>query len=102
MRVCVVGLGKMGLPLAAIYASRVLDANSEIDYGDLDGAVEAVGRGLRPETLVLIETTVPVGDTRNRFGRLLERTSGYRIGEDFYLAFSPERVQSNRVLRDLR
>src|ERR1700730_18287173 len=121
MRVCVVGLGKVGLPLAVMYASRgldvvgcdlnpaivdavnrgeclipnepeipelltaavntgrleatintaraastadvsviivplIVDARREIDFRSLDAAVEAVGRGLRHGSLVLIET----------------------------------------------
>lgn len=166
MRVCVVGVGKIGLPLAALIASRghkvvgcdlnvgvveainrgkcllvnepligdmiaeavrddrlrattdttgaastaevsiivvplLVDEDGTTDYSAIDAAVEAVGRGLQPNSLVIVETTVPVGDTRNRFGPLLERASGMRLEEDFYLAFSPERVQSNRVIRDL-
>jgi len=66
----------------------------------MDAAFAAVARGLQPGTLVLLETTVPVGDTRTRFGTMLQ-SSGLVIGRDFSLAFSPERVQSGRVFRDL-
>ena len=71
------------------------------DYTTIDAATDAVGRGLRPGVLVTYETTLPVGTTRNRIAPRLERASGLRTGEDFFLAFSPERVSSGRVFADL-
>jgi nucleotide sugar dehydrogenase len=74
------------------------------DHRHLDAATRAVGEGLQPGTLVIYETTVVVGDTRGRFAPALERTSGLEAGDaerGFLLAFSPERVYSGRVFRDL-
>lgn len=73
------------------------------DYAWMDAATQAMARGLRPGTLVTYETTLPVGDTRDRYGPLLQEASGLSLqGEDrFYLAFSPERVFSGRILDDL-
>jgi nucleotide sugar dehydrogenase len=73
----------------------------EIDYSHIDAATLAVGRGLQPGTLVIFETTVPVGTTRGRLASLLESASGLISGTQFMLAFSPERVYSGRVFRDL-
>ncbi len=50
---------------------------------------------------MILETTVPVGVTRRRLGRDLALGSGLSLG-DFDLAYSPERVSSGQVLRDLR
>ena len=72
------------------------------DYRAMDAAFLAVGDGLQPGSLVILETTVPAGDTRRRFLPLLEARSGLQHGRDFWLAFSPERVQSRTLLRDLR
>jgi nucleotide sugar dehydrogenase len=71
------------------------------DFTHLDAAAGAIGAGLRPGTLVVLETTVPVGATRQRFGKGLAVASGLALG-DFDLAYSPERVSSGQVLRDLR
>jgi nucleotide sugar dehydrogenase len=82
----------------------MLSDEEEPDYRHLDAATAAVGRGLQPGTLVIYETTLPVGDTRGRFGPALERSSGLGTGDaehGFLLAFSPERVYSGRVFRDL-
>lgn len=79
-----------------------LDAAQRPDYSALDAAAAAVGRGLSPGALVILESTVPVGTTRSRLGRMLAAASGLRAGEDFALAYSPERVFSGRIFRDLR
>jgi UDP-N-acetyl-D-mannosaminuronic acid dehydrogenase len=78
-----------------------VDADARPDWGALDAAVDAIGAGLRPGTTVVIETTVPLGTTRRRIAPRLEAASGLREGVDFHLAFSPERVFSGRVFRDL-
>jgi nucleotide sugar dehydrogenase len=83
----------------------MLTGDQQPDYRYMDSATRAVGAGLRPGTLVVYETTLPVGDTRERFGPMLEAASGLRLGagdQGLYLAFSPERVFSGRILRDLR
>jgi nucleotide sugar dehydrogenase len=80
----------------------VVDDVGTIEFAALDAATAAIGRGLRRGTLVVYETTLPVGTTRDRLGRQLEAASGLRAGSDFKLAFSPERVSSGRIFRDLR
>jgi UDP-N-acetyl-D-glucosamine dehydrogenase len=56
------------------------------------GATEAVGRNLRPGMLVVLESTTYPGTTDDVVGPLLEKLSGLRVGVDFHLAFSPERI----------
>jgi nucleotide sugar dehydrogenase len=79
----------------------IVDSNHQVDYGNIDAATEAVAAGLQPGTLVIYETTLPVGTTRTRFAPALEKLSGLTVGRDFWLAFSPERVYSGRIFRDL-
>jgi nucleotide sugar dehydrogenase len=88
--------------VVVIIVPLMVDEQRTIDYRAVDSATEAAGRGLRPGTLVVYETTLPVGTTRTRFGPSLERVSGLDMGRDFYLAFSPERVYSGRIFRDLQ
>lgn len=78
------------------------EASHEVDFSSIDAATTAVAVGLRPDTLVIYETTLPVGTTRTRFGPMLERGSGLQVGRDLFLAFSPERVYSGRIFRDLK
>lgn len=78
------------------------ETNHEVDFTSIDAATEAVAAGLQAGTLVIYETTLPVGTTRTRFGPMLEHGSGLEVGHDFCLAFSPERVYSGRIFADLK
>ncbi|HET8587970.1 MAG TPA: nucleotide sugar dehydrogenase, partial [Candidatus Limnocylindria bacterium] len=80
----------------------VVDSAREIDFGPIDAATREIAAGLQPGTLVVYETTLPVGTTRDRFGPMLEQGSGLSLNEDFFLAFSPERVLVGRVFTDLQ
>ena len=79
-----------------------VDADGAADFGWIDSATEAVGRGLKAGTLVIYETTLPIGTTRERFGAILAAESGLAVEDEFLLAFSPERVFTGRVFADLR
>ncbi|MEA2190361.1 MAG: hypothetical protein QOI73_482 [Solirubrobacteraceae bacterium] len=78
-----------------------VDEHARPDWRAVDAVCAAVARGLTPGTVVSLETTVPVGTTRWKFALDLESGSGLRAGEDFHVVFSPERVSSGRVFRDL-
>ena len=90
-----------GPDLVLMVPPLVVDAHNLPDWGPLDAVCTAVGAGLQPGTTVALETTVPVGTTRQRVVPALERASGLTAGRDFHVVFSPERVSSGRVLRDL-
>jgi nucleotide sugar dehydrogenase len=79
-----------------------VDEEGVPDFGWMDAATQEIGAGLKPGTLVSYETTLPVGTTRNRFAKALEKASGLTAGKDFKLVFSPERVLTGRVFADLR
>lgn len=79
-----------------------VDADGLPDFGWMDAATRDIARGVRPGTLVVYETTLPVGTTRTRFLPMLEEGSGLTHGAGFHLVFSPERVFTGRVFADLR
>jgi nucleotide sugar dehydrogenase len=83
----------------------MLDPDSRPDYRHMDAATDAIGPGIHAGSLVIYETTLPVGDTRGRFAPRLEALSGLRAevdGDDgFLVAFSPERLYSGAALRNL-
>jgi UDP-N-acetyl-D-glucosamine dehydrogenase len=73
-----------------------LTRNREPDLGPLLGAArDLAGIVRRGQTVILESTTFP-GTTREHMVPLLEE-SGLRAGEDFALAFSPERVDPGRT-----
>jgi len=80
----------------------VVDAERRIEFGPIDAATRDVARNLGSGALVIYETTLPVGTTRDRFGPMLAEGSGRTLDQDLFLAFSPERVLVGRVLLDLR
>lgn len=79
----------------------LVNARHEVDFRAIDAATEAIGAGLAADKLVIYETTLPVGTTSGRLRAMLERSSGLTAGHDFYLAFSPERVQSRHIFHGL-
>jgi nucleotide sugar dehydrogenase len=79
----------------------MLDDELQPDHRHMDAAVASIGAGLHPGSTVIFETTLPVGDTRERYGPRLEHASGLRIDEDLFVAFSPERLYSGATLRNL-
>ena len=87
--------------VVVIIVPLMVDEERNIDYRAIDSATRSVGQGLQRDTLVIYETTLPVGTTRTRLGPMLEEASGLRAGADFCLAFSPERVYSGRIFSDL-
>ncbi len=78
-----------------------VDHEGKPDFGWMDAATEALAKNLTGHTLVIYETTLPVGTTRTRWKPMLERGSGLTEGAGFHLVFSPERVLTGRVFEDL-
>lgn len=68
-----------------------LNKNREPDISFILRTGEAIGPHLRPGSLVVLESTTYPGTTDEDLRGVLEATSGLRAGQDFYLAFSPER-----------
>ncbi|RAG85767.1 nucleotide sugar dehydrogenase [Streptacidiphilus pinicola] len=87
--------------VVVIVVPLVVGADRRPDHRALDAAVDAVGAGLRPGSLVIVETTLPVHTTRRRITPRLAAASGLRPGRDFGVCHSPERVSSGRVFADL-
>lgn len=72
---------------------------------DLDavcGAAEQAGRLLSPGTLVALESTSYPGTTDEVVRPILEKISGLTAGTDFWLAFSPERIDPGNSVYGLR
>src|SRR3954447_26937145 len=94
--------GVRGSNVVVVIVPLMVDEERNIDYHAVDAATRAVAQGLQPNTLVIYETTLPVGTTRTRLGPMLEEGSGLSVGRDIHLAFSPERVYSGRIFSDLQ
>ncbi|HEY0537625.1 MAG TPA: nucleotide sugar dehydrogenase [Actinoallomurus sp.] len=78
-----------------------LDEDRRPDLGAVIGAAEMVADQLRPDTLVVLESTTWPGTTEEVLRPLLEKT-GLSAGTGFYLAYSPERIDPGNPVYDLR
>lgn len=167
MNICVIGMGKIGLPLAIQFASRdgnvigvdinpnvvelvnhgkapfpgepnleillneaiaqkkfsattnyktgvqdadvivvlvpvILDSSNQPNFESIDFATKNLSKYIKDQALISFETTLPIGTTRNHLTQIIENESGKRVGRDFYVVFSPERVSSGRIFDDLK
>ncbi|MFA6254850.1 MAG: nucleotide sugar dehydrogenase, partial [Patescibacteria group bacterium] len=146
-KICIVGLGYVGLPLACLFSKRyqvlgfdisekkidnlkngidetgevdnlsqyniAYSANPEVikeanfiivavptpitddqepDLSLVESASEIVGRNLTPGAVVVYESTVYPGCTEEICVPILEKESGLKLGPDFKIGYSPERV----------
>ena len=73
-----------------------LSAHREPDLTIVESAVAEIAPRLRKGQVVVLESTTYPGTTRESLQPILER-SGLKAGEDFHLAFSPERVDPGRT-----
>lgn len=67
----------------------------------VEAAVEAVAQVLRPDDVVVLESTVPPGTTAGLLRDILEQ-SGLSAAEEFTLVYSPETVLPGNTLTELR
>jgi UDP-N-acetyl-D-mannosaminuronic acid dehydrogenase len=78
-----------------------IDENHNPDFRILEEAFRSVGKVLKREDLVVLETTVPPTTTETMVRRWLEEESGLLLG-DFYLAHSPERIMTGYSISRLK
>ena len=71
-----------------------LDEHREPDLGFVKSTAETIAANLKKGQLVILESTTYPGTTREIILPALERT-GLKVGSDYYLAYSPERVDPN-------
>jgi UDP-N-acetyl-D-mannosaminuronic acid dehydrogenase len=69
--------------------------------GALRTALTSVGRHLRPGSLLIVESTIPPGTSRDLVVPLLEQLSGLSADTDFLVGCCPERVMPGRLLANL-
>jgi len=82
----------------AICVPTPLDKHQEPDISYVKSSAEAVARCLKKETMVVLESTTYPGTTEELIKPILEKGSGLKCGEDFYLGFSPERVDPGNLI----
>jgi len=66
--------------------------SKEPDLSYVKSATKTVGANLKSGCIVVLESTVYPGVTEDVIGPILENESGLKLGSDFYVGYSPERV----------
>ncbi len=77
---------------AAICVPTPLAASGGPDLSAVRAACATIGDHVKANTLVVLESTTYPGTTAEVVGPALEERSGLRVGDDLFLAFSPERI----------
>ncbi|HEY8480854.1 MAG TPA: nucleotide sugar dehydrogenase [Spirillospora sp.] len=90
-----------GARVVVICVPTPLSPEGGPDLSAVRGAAETVARHLDPGTLVVLESTTYPGTTEEVVRPILE-TSGLQAGEEFHLAFSPERIDPGNPVYGVR
>ena len=137
-KVCIIGLGYVGLPLAEAFAQKLevigydinrerigslekdntnpnltftdnantisqadfivicvptpVTSSKEPDLKPVESAAKTVGIYLKKDSIIVLESTVYPGVTEEVLQPILEKESGLKCGQDFKIAYAPERV----------
>ncbi len=86
------------LDFIAICVPTPLDSHQQPDISYVKASSEEVAKYLKRETMVVLESTTYPGTTEELIKPILEEGSGLKCGEEFYLGFSPERVDPGNLI----
>lgn len=82
----------------AICVPTPLDEHQQPDISYVENSSKAVAEYLSKETMIVLESTTYPGTTEDLIRPILEKGSGLKCEEDFYLGFSPERVDPGNLV----
>lgn len=82
----------------AICVPTPLDKHQQPDISYVRDSAIAVSKHLSANTMVVLESTTYPGTTEELLKPILEEGSGLKCGKDFYLGFSPERVDPGNLI----
>ncbi len=86
----------------------LIDVETPVDdqniprYEALRSALESVGPVMKKGSLIIVESTISPGTMMEFVLPLLERTSGMKVNQDFFLGNCPERVMPGKLLKNLK
>lgn len=82
----------------AICVPTPLDEHQQPDISYVESSSVSISKYLKKESMVVLESTTYPGTTEELIKPILEEGSGLKCGEDFYLGFSPERVDPGNLI----
>jgi len=78
-----------------------LNKNNKADLTYIISASEMIQDYVSIGNIIILESTSPPGTTRNLVGGIISKRTGLVAGEDFYLAYCPERVLPGKIIFEL-
>jgi len=81
-----------GCKFIVIAVPTPIDKGKNPDLTPLIKASELIGKHIKPGTIAVFESTVYPGVTEEICGPIIEKESGLTCGKDFFLGYSPERI----------
>ena len=87
-----------GCDCVCIAVPTPLDKHQTPDISYVKSSVESIAPHVHRDMLVVLESTTYPGTTEELVKPILEQGSGLTCGEDFFLAFSPERVDPGNLI----
>jgi UDP-N-acetyl-D-glucosamine/UDP-N-acetyl-D-galactosamine dehydrogenase len=92
LRLTTEGSALSGHDIYIITVPTPVDRNNVPDLSAVASACDTIGRVMSAGAIVVLESTVYPGATEEVVGPALARASGMRCGTDFFLGYSPERI----------
>jgi len=74
------------------------DQKADLTY--VWSATDAIANVITKDSCVIVESTVPVGVT-NQVANYLSKATGFTLGQNLFVAFSPERVIPGKIFMEL-
>ncbi len=78
-----------------------VDEKGKTDYSNIERVLKQAGASFRKGTLIIVTSVVGIGAIEGFFKEILEGVSGFKVGIDFYLAYSPVLFPEKQTLRML-
>ena len=85
-----------------IVVPTLIDRQKRADYSAVEDASVSIGKGLKPGSLVIFQSTCGPGVTERVVKGTLEKYSGLIAGQGFGLVYSPMRAMGGRALQDMQ
>lgn len=75
--------------------------NNSPDFTAVNEVSSAIGKGLKKGDVVALNPSVPPGTTEDLVLPIIEKVSGLKVEDDFYMLYNPERIYEGRAIKDI-
>jgi nucleotide sugar dehydrogenase len=87
--------------LKMICVPVLFSENNSPDFTAVNEVSSAIGKGLKKGDVVALNPSVPPGTTEDLVLPIIEKVSGLKVEDDFYMLYNPERIYEGRAIKDI-